>query len=35
MVRKIDKFKESMEPSKELYTKELERYARQYPDQVK
>jgi hypothetical protein len=30
MVRKIDKFQESMKASKELYTKELERYARQY-----
>ena len=31
MTRKIDKFRESMEPSKELYTKELENYAKKFP----
>ena len=30
MVRKIDKFRESMEPSKQLYTKELENYAKKF-----
>ena len=30
MVRTIDKFKESMKPSKELYTKELKDYAKNF-----
>lgn len=31
IVRKIDEFRESMKPSEELYTKELENYAKKFP----
>lgn len=31
MTRKIDEFRESMKASEELYTKELENYAKRFP----